>query len=62
MVISNFSPPNVEEETIESALVPPRSGDIGTPPPQEQDQSHMQGSDGKRILLVWSNIFQVGLG
>ncbi|XP_063610624.1 zinc finger CCCH domain-containing protein 13-like [Penaeus indicus] len=36
-------PPSSEDEGIESALVPPRGGDAGTPPPPDQDQALMPG-------------------
>nr|XP_045611616.1 zinc finger CCCH domain-containing protein 13-like isoform X1 [Procambarus clarkii]XP_045611617.1 zinc finger CCCH domain-containing protein 13-like isoform X1 [Procambarus clarkii]XP_045611618.1 zinc finger CCCH domain-containing protein 13-like isoform X1 [Procambarus clarkii]XP_045611619.1 zinc finger CCCH domain-containing protein 13-like isoform X1 [Procambarus clarkii] len=36
-----------EEEGVESALVPPRGGDIGSPPHSDQDQALMPGNDGE---------------
>ncbi|XP_069955479.1 fl(2)d-associated complex component-like isoform X8 [Cherax quadricarinatus] len=36
-----------EEEGVESALVVARGGDIGSPPPSDQDQALMPGNDGE---------------
>ncbi|XP_071519381.1 uncharacterized protein [Panulirus ornatus] len=36
-----------EEEGIDSALVPPRGGDVGSPLPSDQDQALMPGNDGE---------------
>ncbi|XP_042211758.1 serine/arginine repetitive matrix protein 2-like isoform X2 [Homarus americanus] len=42
-----FRPPSSEEEGVESALVPPRGGDVASPPPSDQDQALMPGNDGE---------------